>query len=123
MLCDVCYSIDLIVYTYFLSCVPSLAPFIVLMLRFTVVWNFVILICVYQIYAYCYTNKFTDALTMFAYINNISFTSGLVYILVDIITHNSLCTLLSLFSLSVILCQNNTRRIIEEIIRVYCCSF
>ena len=73
--------------------------------------------------AYCYTNKYTDALTMFAKINNLYFTLGLVCILVDIITHNSLRTLLSLFSLSVLLCQNNTRHIIQEIIKVYICSF
>ena len=121
-MCDVCYSIDLLVYYYYLSCVPSLTPIIVLMLLFIVFWNFVILICVYQISAYCYTSKFTDALTMFAKINNLYFTLGLVCILVDIITHNSLRTLLSLFSLSVCLCQNNTRHIIQEIIRVYFCS-
>ena len=93
------------------------------MLLFIVFWNFVILICVYQISAYCYTSKFTDALTMFAKINNRYFTLGLVYILVDIITHSSLCALLSLFSLSVFLCQNNTRHIIQEIIRVYFVRF
>jgi hypothetical protein len=123
MLCVVCFSIDLLVYSYFLSCVPSLIPFIVLMLQLIVFWNFAILICVYQMSAYCYTNKYTDALTMFAKINNLYFTLGLVCILVDIITHNSLRTLLSLFSLSVLLCQNNTRHIMQEIIRVYVCSF
>ena len=121
-MCEVCYSIDLLVYYYFLSCVPSSAPIIVLMLLLIVFWNFIILICVYQISAYCYTNKFTDALTMFVSINNLYFTLGLDYILVDIITHSSLRTLLSLFSLSVFLCQNNTRHIIQEIIRVYFCS-
>ena len=123
MLRVVCFSIDLLVYSYFLSCVPSLIPFIVLMLQLIVFWNFVILICVYQMSAYCYTNKHTDALIMFAKINNLYFTLGLVCILVDIITHNRLCTLLSLFSLSVLLCQNNTKHIIQEIIKVYICSF
>ena len=120
---DVCYSIDLLVYSCFLSCVPSLIPFIVLILQLIVFWNFAILISVYQISAYCYTNKFIDALAMLAKINNLYFTLGLGYILVDIITHNSLCTLLSLFSLSVFICQNNTRHMIQEIIRVYFCSF
>jgi hypothetical protein len=64
---DVCYSIDLLVYSYFLSCVPSLIPCIVLMLQLIVFLNFAILISVYQISAYYYTIKIIDALTMLAY--------------------------------------------------------
>ena len=122
MLCVVCFSIDLLVYSYFLSCVPSLIPFIVLMLQLIVFWNFAILICVYQMSAYCF-HKQVYRCANHVCVNNLYFTLGLVCILVDIITHNSLRTLLSLFSLSVLLCQNNTRHIIQEIIKVYICSF